>query len=343
MVLPTEAAFGVAATNLMQSTLDSIEERRRQDEEKAAGQKRDPVVEARISASTEAKRAQDKIAEALFGINNVDANELKMQLTARLAVKLGIDLEKERSNYSLGRAIEEAVKELDLTQISELEDELGLKDASVTLATVIAAIKNPYGDDNTRLMDGLSKIANGGKAGFDVQRVLQRLEDVADPKTLEELKLGPQGYDPTRVEDAQTRAERQDDIKALEASEKLEDVQEMQEAVEEHNDEAVGSDALDDPATGTGAAEADMVLLLGATVEQARNAEAAPDSIPSQPPADISDDGAPAGHETEVTETNAQAMEEMAADASDTEQSDLLAVSVDEIGLYEFLKRKLAA
>ena len=153
MVLPTEAAFGVAAANLMQSTLDSIEERRRQDEEKAAGQKRDPVVEARISASTEAKRAQDKIAEALFGINNVDANELKMQLTERLAVKLGIDLEKERSNYSLGRAIEEAVKELDLTQIAELEDELGLKDAGVTLATVIAAIKNPYGDDNTRLME----------------------------------------------------------------------------------------------------------------------------------------------------------------------------------------------
>ncbi|WP_411053309.1 hypothetical protein, partial [Tritonibacter sp. SIMBA_163] len=86
-----------------------------------------------MSASAEAKRSEGKIAEALFSINNVDPNELKMQLTERLAAKLGIDLEEERSNYSLGKAIEEAAKSLDSTQISELEEDLGLKTAGVSL------------------------------------------------------------------------------------------------------------------------------------------------------------------------------------------------------------------
>ncbi|MFN7101229.1 MAG: hypothetical protein ACK4N1_01265 [Pseudorhizobium sp.] len=343
MILPTQAAFGLAATNLMQSTLDTIEERRKQDEEKATGTKKDPVAEARMSASAESRRSEGKIAEALFSINNVDPNELKMQLTERLAAKLGIDLEKERSNYSLGKAIEEAAKSLDSTQISELEKDLGLKAAGVSLATVIAAIKNPYGDDNTRLMDGLNKVANGGQGGFDMARVIQRLEDVADPKTLEELKLGPQGYDPTRVEDAGTRAERRDDIQALEASGKLEDVQEMQDAVRENNDK-VAQGAIPEGTSASDTAGADMILLLGATVEQARDTEAvtgdpetvAPDDAP------VSGDVAPVDG-AEITEMNAEAMEELAAEALTEAQIPILPISVDDIGLYELLKQKLAA
>ncbi|WP_051679825.1 hypothetical protein [Pseudorhizobium marinum] len=343
MVLPTQAAFGLAATNLMQSTLDSIEERRKQDEEKATGTKKDPVAEARMSASTEAKRSEGKIAEALFSINNVDPNELKMQLTERLAAKLGIDLEEERSNYSLGKAIEEAVKNLDRTQILELEKDLGLKDAGVTLDTVIAAIMNPYGDDNARLMEGLTKVANGGKAGFDVARVIQRLEDVADPKTLEELKLGPQGYDPTRVEDAETRAERRDDIQALEASEKLEDVQEMQDAVKESNDKAVEGATPGEPSAAE-TAETDVILLLGATVEQARDTEPVTGDTAAVEPDDAPASGDVAPVEGEATtEMNAEAMEEMAAEALTEAQTPILVISVDDIGLYELLKQKLAA
>jgi hypothetical protein len=341
MLLPTQAASGLAATNLMQSTLDSIEERRRQDEEKATGDKKDPVVEARISASTEARRAQGKIADALFGINNIDPNELKMKLTERLAARLGIDLEKERSNYALGRAIEDAVKELDPDQVAKLEKDLGLVDAGVTLATVIGAIKNPYGDDNAQLMEGLTKVANGGKADFDVARVLQRLEDVADPKTLEELKRGPQGYDPTRVEDAQSRAERQEDIQALEASKKLEDVQEMQDAVELRNDRAAKPDAPDGEVTD--ATETDMVLILGATVEQAKSPDQADNTPPAESAASPDSDAALAGVEEEPNEMNAEAMEELSAEVANETVPDVLPISVDEIGLYELLKEKLAA
>jgi hypothetical protein len=340
MLLPTQAASGLAATNLMQSTLDSMEERRRQDEEKASGDKKDPVAEARISASTEARRAQGKIAEALFGINNIDPNELKMKLTERLAARLGIDLEQERSNYALGKAIEDAVKDLDPDQVAKLQKDLGLVDAGVTLSTVIAAIKNPYGDDNARLMEGLTKVANGGKAGFDVARVLQRLEDVADPKTLEELKLGQQGYDPTRVEDAQTRAERQGDILALEASEKLEDVQEMQDAVELRNDRAAKPGAPGGMIAD--ATETDMVLLLGATVEQSKSSDHADDALPAENGASPDSD-ATLAEVDEPNDVNAKAMEELAAEVASETVPDVLPISVDEIGLYELLKKKLAA
>lgn len=345
MILPTQATFGLAATNVMQSMLDGIEEQRRQSEEKATGEKRDPVVEAHISASVDAKRAKEKIAEALFGIHSVNPNELKIQLTERLAAKLGIDLSEERSNFALGRAIEEAVKQLDSTQISELEEELGLKAAGVSLHTVIAAIKNPYGDDNARLLDGLSKAENGGRSAEDVARALQRLEDVADPKTLEELKLGPQGHNPTRVEDAETRAERKEDIKALEAFEKLEDVQEMQDAVEEQNGKATQPVTPGETAPASSTAEADMILVLGAAVEQTRDAGPASDDVVLMPGANdaAKDDTVAATDDTEINEVNAEAIEDAAAEELTKTQQDILPISIDEIGLYELLKKKLAA
>lgn len=345
MILPTQATFGLAATNLMQSMLDGIEEQRRQDEEKATGDKRDPVVEARISAGIDAMRAKEKIAAALFGINSINPNELKIQLTERLAAKLGIDLSENRSNFALGRAIEEAIKPLDSTQISELEEELGLKAAGVSLATVVAAIKNPYGDDNARLMEGLTKVASGGKADFDMPRVLRRLEDVADPKTLEELKLGPQGHDPTRVEDAGTRAERRQDIQALEASERLEDVQEMQDAVEKQNDKATRPTNPGEPTPAANAAEVDMIVVLGAAVEQTRDAKPGSDEAVQEPAADNATGGnalAPAD-DSEINEINAEAIENVAAEELTEAQPDVLPISIDEIGLYELLKKKLAA
>ena len=341
MLFPTQQTAGLAATNVMQATLDSIDERRREDQEKASGEKRDPVVEAKVSASIEIRRAREKIAEALFGINNVDANELKLKLTERLAAKLGIDLEEDRSNFSLGRAIEEAIKQLGLdhTAIAKLEDELGLKAAGVSLATVIAAIKNPYGDDNARLLEGLAAAANGGGAAFDVARVLQRLEDVADPKTLEELKLGPQGYDPTRVEDAQTRAERQKDIQALEASEKLEDVQGMQDVVAAQNGSALKPEGIGEPKADAAASGVELILILGANAEQAKKTDA--ESAAEEPPAIPSDVTGAVEQPEEVTEQTAEAIEEMALIAANA--APVLPIFVDDIGLYELLKRKFAA
>lgn len=169
-------------------------------------------------------------------------------------------------------------------------------------------------------------------------RVLQRLEDVADPKTLEELKLGPQGYDPTRVEDAQTRAERQKATQALEASEKLEDVQDMQDVVAAQNDSAGKPEEIGEPKADAAASGAELILILGANAEQAKKTDA--ESGAEEPLESPSDESGVVEQE-ELTEQTAEAIEEMALVAANA--APVLPIFVDDIGLYELLKRKVAA
>lgn len=349
MLLPTQQSIGLAATNMMQSMLDSIEEQRKQEEEKRTGTERDKVAEARIGASDETRRAKDKITSALFSANHSDANEVKIQLIERLAKKLGIDTDEARSSYSLGKALEDALKALGPTGSDELEEELGLKDMDVSIQTLLAAIKNPYGDDNQRLMDGINRKVNGGKLDTEVERVVQRLEDVADPKTLEELKLGPQGYDPTRVEDDETKAERQQDIKAAEAGKKLEDVQKVQDVIEEKNDKDTKKAGETDSTDGTATAvDTTLLAVFAAAAEQAGNADEASDDDTTEDAAAGDESTGESGLQTKAGDTdpnefNAQAIEELASDEAIEAQSGILPVHVDEIGIYDLLKKKLAA
>lgn len=238
MLLPTQQAHGLAATSQMQSMLDSIEEQRKREEEQRTGKEKDRLLEARISASEDAKRAREKIASALFGSNQADANQLKMDLLERLAKKLGLDTDEARSSFKFGKAVEDLVKDMRPDQIRALSDDIGLSELDISMDTLIAAIKNPYGDDSERLKDALTRKVNGGRIDADLGRVLQRMDDVADPKTLEELKLGPQG-DPARVEDGEARAERREDIKAAEAGRNLEEVRKLQEAVRQDNEDGL--------------------------------------------------------------------------------------------------------
>jgi len=356
MLLPTQQTYGLAATNMMQSMLDSIEEQRKKQEEERTGKERDRITEARISGSEEAKRARDKIASALFDASKTDPNEVKIELIDRLAKKLGIDDDVAKSSYRLGKALEDALKQMGAAGASQLAEDIGLKDMGVTMETFLAAIKNPYGDDAQRLKDGINKHINGGKVATDVDRVVQRMEDVADPKTLEELKLGPQGYDPTRVEDAETRAERRDDIEAAEAGKKLEDVQKVQDTIEEKND----TSHVEPGKTGAGGDvkvdDSALLTILAAAVEQVTDSEPAKaeDSLVSDASAKASTDtdnkGAAFGDlpvkdgaEDQITELNADTIEDMVADQAIEDTTAILPVRVDDIGLYELLKKKLAA
>lgn len=343
MLLPTQQAYGRAATSLMQSVLDDINERsKKRQEETGAKPKVDPVIEAKISASEDARRAKDKIAEALFGLNQVDINEMRMDLIEQLGHELGIDVEKAKSSYSLGSAFEEAIKGLDRSAKTKIEKTLGLDELGITLDHFVASVKNPYGDDNDRLKDALEKKAGGGSGLADSRKVLQRLEDITDPKTLAELKLGPQYSDPTRVEDAETRAERLQDIANAEVSQKLEDVRKSQEVIEEHNDFAsklpqggVDGAASLDPAN--------MLQVLAAAAEQIETAEETPD--PDDPSTSTEADTAAAMGEAD-SEAVAQirtGQAEMLRDeqADQAMRPEILSVEVDEIGLYSLLKKFL--
>lgn len=342
MLLPTQQTYGLAATNVMQSMLESVEEQRRKEEAERTGKERDPIAEARISASEDAKRANEKIASALFGASRTDPNELKIELVDRLAAKLGIDTEEARSSYRLGKALEDALKSMMPDEVSELADYLGLDDLGITMDTLLAAIKNPYGDANARLVEGLTRKANGGKLGTEVERVVQRLEDVADPKTLEELKLGPQGYDPTRVEDQETRAERAEDIEAAEAGKKLEDVQKVQDLIEEKNDktaEELDSDGSQ-PATGTD--DTTLLAVFAAAAEQIANSDVE-DAGENSADAESSSTTEALEDEAPASEIAADAALEAISEKTLETSADILSIHVDDIGIYELLKKKLAA
>ncbi|TDX75616.1 hypothetical protein EDE05_11870 [Neorhizobium sp. R1-B] len=342
MLLPTQQTYGLAATNVMQSMLESVEEQRRKEEAERTGKERDPIAEARISASEDAKRANEKIASALFGANRTDPNELKIELVDRLAGKLGIDTEEARSSYRLGKALEDALKSMMPDEVSELADYLGLDDLGITMDTLLAAIKNPYGDANARLVEGLTRKANGGKLDTEVERVVQRLENVADPKTLEELKLGPQGYDPTRVEDQEARAERAGDIEAAEAGKKLEDIQKVQDLIEEKNGktaEELDSDGSQ-PATGTD--DTTLLAVFAAAAEQIANSDVE-DTGENSADAESTSTTEALKDEAPASEIAADAALEAISEKTLEISADILSIHIDDIGIYELLEKKLAA
>jgi hypothetical protein len=348
MLLPTQQTQGLAATSMMQSMLDGIEEQRKQDQEKRTGQERDKVTEAKVSASEEARRAREKIASALFGTGNADANQLRIRLTERLAAKLGMDIDDARSSFKLGRALEEA---LNSNMKKFIEEELGLKSMGITAETLLRAIQNPYGDEAERLEKALVKAANGGKLDTEVERVVQRMEATANPKTLEELKLGPQGYDPTRVEDEHTRAERRKEIAAAEAGAKLDEVQKTQDVIEKNN--AGNATKVDGPggseSGAVGADAAALITVFAAAAEQVDRSDGVADAV-SDPAAEAVTPGDGASLEEVYKEeaVSSEIGEQLATDflssrAAEGPGDRILPVGIDDIGLYELLKRKLAA
>lgn len=337
MITPTMQAFGQSALDTMQSMLDRIDEKKRQEEEERTGQKTDPLVQARISAAEESRRSQDNISNALFSVTKVDVNELKIQLYEKLGKALGVEKTDEMSGFAYGRAIERAVAQAG--SANDLAKTLGLDELGVSLETVIEAIKNPYGDASDKLGDALEKLHGDGKTtAAERGKVLQRLEDVADPKSLEELKLGEQGSDPTRVEDDETQAERQEDIKAKEAQAKLDDLQDMQTALRERlaSDNAT-PDAEDRDADGSG----DMLMVLAAIAQAASDSSDAPSE--QQTDAEISVLGA---QEEETDEASSDLSLEAEGDVAPTAddlaeewQASSLPVFVasDETGIYALL------
>lgn len=351
MLLPTDQAFGQAATGLLQSMLDQIEERRKEQEEKRVGKTaNDPMVEARITASEEARRSRENIAEAFFNGGTKSITEQKIELMDQLGKKLGISRDDFRSSYGYGKAIEDAISAIDPASAIQIKDELGLDDLGISLTELVAAIKNPYGDEDAKLEKALNKLAGDGKhSNLEIAKIVQRLEDTADPKSLEELKVGPQGWDPTRVEDAETRAERRADIKLAEASEKLEDVQDMQEAVSEAREGGAAETSRDGRKSDSGT---DLMLqVLASSVEQTK----APETTDPQSATPVEGETV-AGTPLETGKTSGEAEEAAKAEAlgeanleaqvkaaiNDNAASGILSVYFDDAGIYAFLKEKAA-
>jgi hypothetical protein len=350
MLLPSLQSTSMIAVDTMRSMLDGIEKRRKEEQQEISGQKPDPITQAKISASEEAKQAREKISAALFSTNKVDLNALKVELFEKLGQSLGIERTDSMSSYAYGRAIEKAVEQLSPADQTRLTKDLGLDALDVSLATVIEAIKNPYADGSAKLDKALEKHHGDGKAtSADTRKVLQRLEDAADPKTLSELKLGDVTYDPTRVVDAETRKEREQDIAAQEAAEKLDDVKDMRDAVSERNEAVFRGEAVA-PTDKEGAADQLLAVLAGAaesiddeTAEQEADPSDAADtegddSAESQKGVGTSLDTVATTDDLQTMQVMRKLEEEIGFDATGSSQA--LAITVDDLGIYALLRPK---
>ncbi len=414
MLTPLQSAQSTAAVSAMQSIVDTIEERRREEAEKAGGQKNDDLrqQQAHLQSDDTARQANARINEHFFG-SNARGGDTLAKLISRFSDTLGITQEEGESARAFAQRLADRITLIDsvappakgstlgislrslgttltgvqqamsgpsddaaanlvarlalatgVTQgeneadadfeqrlsamltrqrgelpanVAALEEKTGLADLGLRANDIIAAIRNPYGSEAQHVKDALAEKAEEEKALTpEMRKVLARLEDTANPKSIEELKLDRTKRDPTRIEDAETRREREETIGKLEAGEKLEDVTKLQDAVGRANEDAVKGKA-DGKAQETDAV--DTIRLLASGAEATRIAEKAPGKPGETPPADTD---APAGSTGEaVRKLDAAGVREQ--EDREEAKKDIFVLRVDDNGIYDLITRQLVA
>lgn len=165
-------------------------------------------------------------------------------------------------------------------------------------------------------------------------KIIQRLEDVADPKTKEKLQAERGKEEIGEINDAEVKAEREEEIKALNAQGKLEDVQELQDVVKEHIDASMDkkADGSNKQKPSDTLPETTLISVLAATSKE----DAAPTENQDEPAKAEAAAESPADVENDAGELlKAQAVVNDARAA-------ILPISIDDNGLYELLKKKAA-
>lgn len=414
MLTPLQSAQSTAAVSAMQSIVETLEERRREEVEKASGQPKDDAQkQAHLRSDDTTRQANARINEHFFG-SNARGEETLAKLISRFSDTLGVTQQDGEGARAFAQRLADrlalvdqislpakgstldvtlrglgttltAVKQamagpsddaaanlvarLALTagvtqgegeadadfeqrlsgmltrlrgelpeDVATLEKKSGLADLGLKAADLIAAIRNPYGTEAERVKEALTEKAETEKALTpEMRKVLARLEDAANPKTIEELKLDRTRRDPTRIEDAETRKEREETIRSLEAGEKLEDVQELQDAVGRAHTDA--NRIREDKRRGDPAAAAlDTIQLLAAGAETTQLAGKAPvkqteaggtDEIPAETTGEA------------VRNLDAAGVREQ--EERDAARKEIFALRVDDNGIYDLITRQIIA
>ncbi|MFK3777802.1 hypothetical protein [Agrobacterium sp. NPDC089420] len=408
MITPLQQTAAIAVGDLMRSMVETIEERRREEQEKANGTQKDDTVKTQPQPDQSQRAANEKISAYLFGFMKLDPDAFA-SLVSRFSSALGITQDANESSFSFARRLQDAltlttrfektdaqgkattislrsfgVSEAQVVDVlnngvtsttdpmaalaariaqragltgqeedfgaqmstaimamratlpkgeTELEESTGLKELRISAQQMIAAIANPFGDAARAVKDALNDQAQGIHfMTRETLKVIQRLEDVADPKSRDEL-LAERGKDRIgEINDAEVKAEREEDIQSRDAQGKLEDVQELQDAVKEHGDAA--AERTDDT-EGQGwvdvSSETALISVLAATPP--------PEAAPAE------NDDTPSETDAAATPTEAKDDAEKLLDALavvDNARIAILPISVDDNGLYELLKKKAA-
>ena len=234
--------------------------------------------------------------------------------------------------------------------LADIEKRSGLTELDITAAEMVEAIRNPWGDAAQKIKAALDDQAAGNKTmNTDMRKVLQRLEDVADPKTLEELKAERVRKDRTEVDDIETRQEREDDIDARETAKKLEEVQDVREVVKDHNDQVVkdGAPAAGSPEAVVAASQ--LLQVLVASAEATKTGEGGGSATARDPGAEPNMSDAEIDDALELTDDEQVLLAaDLEPDADENSlpaaaSDDVLTVRIDTIGIYKLLAKDKAA
>jgi hypothetical protein len=288
-------------------------------------------------------------------INGTDENPTGTTgLLARFVTRNGLEQAEGETdeNYTLRmRAALTSARAGLPSSVAEVEAKSGLQDLGITAQEMIEALKHPYGNAAQKIKTALDDRATEEKfLSADVGKVLQRLKEAADPKTLEELKEDRLEKDPTKIEDAETRKEREESIRALEAGEKLEDVEDLHEALRKGHEAILkgetGKPGLDESGQSADAIAIQTIQVLAAGAEIAET-QASIESINATTSAQDDTDAAEVAREAPSDKDQA-IMLARAGQADDEQreedaQQGILAVTVDENGIYELLAKEDAA
>jgi len=411
MLTPLASAGAATVVSTMQSIVETMEERHREEAEKASGQKRDDTPRPALRSDETARQANARINAHFFGADARNDNTVA-RLVSRFAEALGLSQRDGESSRAFARRLADAVALIDSVDLDDgkplsvtlkslgttldavktaidggktddpaaalvarladangvrqgaqdsdadfearlsamlteqrskgpkdvkaLERQTGLTDLGLKASDLIAAVANPYGSEAERVKDALADKAREEKTLTpEMRKVLARLEDAADPKSIEELKAERIHRDPTRVEDAETRAEREEQIRALEAGEKLEDVRKLQDAVGAANKAEAGKDGEAETADPVGDAIS-TIQVLAAGAEAAKRTdetEAKPQEAETDAPAETTDEAL-----RKLDEAGIKADK----DREDA-RKDVFTLRVDENGIYDLITRRLAA
>jgi hypothetical protein len=418
MLTPLQSAQSTAAVSAMQSIVETLEERRREETEKASGRKTEDALQkqqAHLRSDDTTRQANARINEHFFGSNAGGADTLA-KLVSRFSDMLGItqqDGESGRAfaqrladqltlvggislpakgstlNVTLGglgttlTAVKQAISgpsddatanliarlalTADVTQgeneadadfeqrlssmltrmrgelpadVATLEETSGLADLGLEATDLVAAIRNPYGTEAERVKDALADKAREEKALTpEMQKVLARLEDAANPKSIEELKLDRTRRDLTRVEDSEVRQEREDTIHKLEAGEKLEDVQDLQDAVGKAQEDATKAETDKKTSGDTADKALDTIQLLASGAEATKTTEKTPAKTDESL---VTNKDAPAETTGEaVRNLDAASIEER--NEREDAQREIFALRIDDNGIYDLITRQLVA
>lgn len=424
MLTPLQGAQFAAATSTMQSLVETLEERQREEADKAAGRKRDETPQAAVRADESARKANARINEHFFGGRARDHDTIA-KLIARFSDALGLAQQKGETSRAFAQRLADAVTLADAVSVDKgqdrgqtaalslkalgttleavrtamgggqtedanallvarlarandvaqedgesdadfserlnallgdlrgrmpkdkeaLEEQTGLKKLGLKAEDLIAAIRNPYGEEAQRVKGALAEKAEAEKALTpEMRKTLARLEDIAQPKSIEDLKIERTRRDPTRVEDAETRAEREDTIRALEAGEKLEDVRDLQDAVREANRNAAEGKASEAPGDPTAEAlETIQILAAGVAAAGTSGTEAKETDDPDKAAAGATESTDPSAETTEQKMRDIEAAGLRDNEAREDARKDVFRLRVDENGIYDLITRQLVA